>query len=97
MRLSDWSSDVCASDLEDRRERLLQCRSVLGFHLGNLGTDVESSRHGLDLLDGIAKHLSHGIERTLIDQRSDKGVTVTRVPDLDPRKERLQPCHQRSE
>src|SRR3546814_20798969 len=41
MRISDWSSDVCSSDLQDRdRTELLRDRIDQAFHRGTIG-DVQ--------------------------------------------------------
>src|SRR3546814_4899066 len=36
MRISDWSSDVCSSDLLQDRQRLLEAKSSLGLIVGEI-------------------------------------------------------------
>ena len=80
--MSDWSSDVCSSDLDDLRTRLdaaLACltdrqRSVIVLH------DVEGFTHGeigemLGIPEGTARsdlhHARAALRRLLKDVRSD--------------------------
>src|SRR3546814_11450974 len=49
MRISDWSSDVCSSDLGDvgvllQRDHEIRARVVPRFHRGLLRADARSSR-----------------------------------------------------
>src|SRR3546814_7152463 len=71
MRISDWSSDVCSSDLADRV--LVQRRHDLalgGDALANLGPEGSGSQEGRlfghqqDLVDGRA-HLPADLENVL--------------------------------
>src|SRR3546814_1670777 len=52
MRISDWSSDVCSSDLQ-RRDEILACRVLaLGDRPGRRqGNDV--GMHGADFIDAV--------------------------------------------
>src|SRR3546814_17852126 len=60
MRISDWSSDVCSSDLADRVqheiEPVLARRPVhqLDHHVGGAGQEGEEYRRGEGDIDGIA-------------------------------------------
>src|SRR3546814_1813757 len=51
MRISDWSSDVCSSDLSLRRQALHQCRDHIG--LVDHGHDSLRSTHGFKRGYGI--------------------------------------------
>src|SRR3546814_12161030 len=51
MRISDWSSDVCPSDLSLRRQALHQCRDHIG--LVDHGHDSLRSTHGFKRGYGI--------------------------------------------
>src|SRR3546814_8176574 len=50
MRISDWSSDVCSSDLHDRRWRDGSCRRVLD----RAPERVDQRHHALTRLEGGA-------------------------------------------
>src|SRR3546814_5356939 len=47
MRISDWSSDVCSSDLADDKPVLLCCRTTIGF--GSPNKAGKESSHGAAL------------------------------------------------
>src|SRR3546814_20158687 len=47
MRISDWSSDVCSSDLADDKPVLLCCRTTIGF--GPPNKAGKDSSHGAAL------------------------------------------------
>src|SRR3546814_11950046 len=49
MRISDWSSDVCSSDLEDAFARLLDIWGGLDIVVANAG--VSTMRRAVDLTD----------------------------------------------
>src|SRR3546814_1787643 len=51
MRISDWSSDVCSSDLSDRASASLVSDVVLRKALAMLGTDYEFGSNDADAVD----------------------------------------------
>src|SRR3546814_5446224 len=51
LRISDWSSDVCSSDLLDGRDQVLR-RHVVGVgHLGLLGGVVDRGRDAVEFVE----------------------------------------------
>src|SRR3546814_7979612 len=89
MRISDWSSDVCSSDLGREALRLLDCDDALiadllhGFSenaadfsiaIGRYGGDLGDLAVGADLLGMRSEILDHGADRQI-----DAALQVHRV------------------
>src|SRR3546814_10176459 len=87
MRISDWSSDVCSSDLysvsHDLRAPL---RHIAGFSdklTRQLGDGVdEKSRHYLDVIAGSARRMSDLIDDLLVYSRLGRSALRLQVLDL---------------
>src|SRR3546814_7104277 len=66
MRISDWSSDVCSSDLEDRsgQQQALAFHRILEYLRGALeagddgGRQVHVALSGVDDVDGLAERIA---------------------------------------
>src|SRR3546814_1823897 len=99
MRISDWSSDVCSSDLaETRRERLrlpstfnaLQRRARLlrpGDHLGEPGQRREEFRQAAalqDVADRGGQHFGCGAEVAAAGDQRDRSREAAARQRLDP-------------
>src|SRR3546814_2057046 len=76
MRISDWSSDVCSSDLHRVRPRLSPARRRLGHALGRAVAgcptrDAADPRAGGDV-DNRSRQARH---RRLLGRRAPRGLT----------------------
>src|SRR3546814_4432386 len=69
MRISDWSSDVCSSDLVERGELLRQEHALVDDRAAGQGADVEllDAVLGCALLDAAADDIEIGLELLLAD------------------------------
>src|SRR3546814_10636869 len=73
MRISDWSSDVCSSDLPDAEPRQLQREGLgelddpgLGYRIRQDTSRLSQSKHRSDIDDRAASAVSaHGLRRCL--------------------------------
>src|SRR3546814_14404432 len=79
MRISDWSSDVCSSDLLHQAQDALQHHRLAGAgpadhdkRFARIDAEVDSIQHGL-----AAKALDHALKRDLW---PGKGVAVVHQP-----------------
>src|SRR3546814_20191971 len=75
MRISDWSSDVCSSDLVDRRDRLIEhlaslapVPAALDQILHHFGTDLVAEVTGRSRRI-VRKRGSDGIDRYVVETR----------------------------
>src|SRR3546814_13692154 len=62
MRISDWSSDVCSSDLEDELAAIFDALALIGLRLPPA---ADFSRHLADLLLVVARNFDRGLIRRL--------------------------------
>src|SRR3546814_7257599 len=86
MRISDWSSDVCSSDLKLRR----QCDGLVqGIGMQRLG----AAQHGSHRLDGGAHHVVVGV---LLGERDARSLAM-RAQHRRARLLRVELLHDRSE
>src|SRR3546814_20946640 len=79
MRISDWSSDVCSSDL------FMEARGVPGGDL-QLGSEVEErqlSRQGLVLGESGADHIKAAALGTGVGQEAIAAENDAKAPDRD--------------
>src|SRR3546814_16645167 len=53
MRISDWSSDVCSSDLDQRFERQIDPRRDDPAQIGAVGADMVEGRRGAEADDEL--------------------------------------------
>src|SRR3546814_9794154 len=58
MRISDWSSDVCSSDLADPRPSLVACNTTIGYGAPNKAGshNVHGSPLGADEIAAAREH-----------------------------------------
>src|SRR3546814_17562833 len=70
MRISDWSSDVCSSDLVLLQDVLRRAADVVGRDLADEARDIDAGRAGLD-----AGRVVAGVAAAGLDQR---GLAVER-------------------
>src|SRR3546814_19025912 len=86
MRISDWSSDVCSSDLgkqeEGKNEQACRQRIEIGFHV----------RVAVDRIGGEQHHC--GLEQIVIKRAQELGCEYRQKPSLA---EKLKGCLHRSE
>src|SRR3546814_9347744 len=75
MRISDWSSDVCSSDLH--RDFLFRHRRLLGAHAG----DLLAGEVQLDGVDAVLDELAHGAA-DLLGSRHDEAEVEAFVGDV---------------
>src|SRR3546814_13846948 len=54
MRISDWSSDVCSSDLNEQNERLLTLRGLMDFKLAENPIPVEEVEPASEIVKRFA-------------------------------------------
>src|SRR3546814_15177001 len=75
MRISDWSSDVCSSDLRRRRHRELEATPLPAEHgiARGLRADLDDEFHGSDMFANSAN--------------GARSATQRRAPHGDPRSE----------
>src|SRR3546814_15658195 len=68
MRISDWSSDVCSSDLADPRPSLVACNTTIGYGAPNKAGshNVHGSPLGADEIAAPREHLEWPHEAFLI-------------------------------
>src|SRR3546814_7796434 len=92
MRISDWSSDVCSSDLESRGERIRQRQQQDGAH-DPIADDPE---HGGGVADGDEVERSEGgveerpDDHGQPDQRQRTAEELPMEPELDGRFDKAQ-------
>src|SRR3546814_6468103 len=94
MRISDWSSDVCSSDLWERGYPCRHANARVGRKLAGLLEDPAaihpSRRH-----EGLRRHVEHDIgqQRILIKRLPKVGAAVGAARDIRPHTEFFQdPC-----
>src|SRR3546814_5881639 len=74
MRISDWSSDVCSSDLGGERETVAQRRE----RIGGIQSDLDALMHGAIGISGGA--WCPGEERQALQLVPDFGAVERNVP-----------------
>src|SRR3546814_3858929 len=97
MRISDWSSDVCSSDLEGQAERLRD--AGLDYYNHNLDTSPEfygsiiSTRSYQDRLDTLARVRNAGVNVCcggivgLGESRGERAGLIAQLANLSPHPE----------
>src|SRR3546814_6322835 len=59
MRISDWSSDVCSSDLDEARARRLRWRMLIGFRAGLvIGLSVHYGAPGAAWVETVTTYVT---------------------------------------
>src|SRR3546814_15369272 len=88
MRISDWSSDVCSSDLDDDREHFVEgFRDAVVGNVRQLGRVVPNAGvadQAIELSEGLdaARHgFTMAVERPNIALDADHGIAVA-LPDF---------------
>src|SRR3546814_945263 len=78
MRISDWSSDVCSSDLDEAGPEVL----VLAVKPQLLGDVVAQFRRKSDCAPGLLLSVLAGVESGVLKQAFNAGATVRAMPNL---------------
>src|SRR3546814_8560673 len=86
MRISDWSSDVCSSDLQDLAQPLLVCEDMARQARGTVIFEIEPLGRGLkpehvdDLIEQLGQRdaVAFDAQRSILDPR-DVEQTVDQV------------------
>src|SRR3546814_20653860 len=63
MRISDWSSDVCSSDLVLLQDVLRRAADVVGRDLADEARDIDAGRAGLDAGRVVAEVAAAGLDQ----------------------------------
>src|SRR3546814_6857798 len=98
MRISDWSSDVCSSDLEDRHSRASQHWPSLASALDILDKQGVARAEVIRLLDNglirpvLTAHPTEVRRKSLIDHRARLEALLT-LRDKDRKSPRLNSSH----
>src|SRR3546814_9721321 len=85
MRISDWSSDVCSSDLDLRRPRAL-ARLAIARRVAGARLDADVEPHFLDRGEQVALH---------VDRERLQGRDVERVEAIGGRLDQLDEARQK--
>src|SRR3546814_19951161 len=101
MRISDWSSDVCSSDLHQKRLRLVD-RLSIGQCVPGLVQFVLQARECVEAADGEVEHRLDPFFSESIDDigryaRIDRGLDVARNALLDEHGARPRHCTRHGE
>src|SRR3546814_5107501 len=77
MRISDWSSDVCSSDLHGRHDQRVEVADMVGHH--------DQRPHRWRTAQALALHAEQQAhEQPVYGKERDRQQPVTEVPWLDP-------------
>src|SRR3546814_4399203 len=79
MRISDWSSDVCSSDLDARRAVDIGCTGIVVSNHG--GRQLDGSRSGFDQLAEIVDAVGDKID-VIVDGGVQRGTHVLKALSL---------------
>src|SRR3546814_10142930 len=63
MRISDWSSDVCSSDLVLLQDVMRRAADVVGRDLADEARDIDAGRAGLDAGRVVAEVAAAGLDQ----------------------------------
>src|SRR3546814_6949104 len=101
MRISDWSSDVCSSDLHQKRLRLVD-RLSIGQCVPGLVQFVLQARECVEAADGEVEHRLDPFFSESIDDigryaRIDRGLDVARNALIDEHGDRPRHCTRQGE
>src|SRR3546814_4608449 len=92
MRISDWSSDVCSSDLRGQRARLDRLLLAVDGHRRTLGPGRNAQLHREAAIAGLAHRDAHGVGLRVAGFLRDFDGTAAAVPG-DRKSKRLNSSH----
>src|SRR3546814_9523006 len=80
MRISDWSSDVCSSDLVERARRLIVCAAIAG--LGNAAAQIRCKVARVRQFAHIFEHTAHRARAVESSLGTAKHFDASKVVDI---------------